>query len=430
MPGAEVVAVSAKTGAGLDELRAALARPQRSRRARASGPRACTSTASSPCAGSARSRPERCGRARSAEGDELRAEPAGLDVRVRSVAGARRAGRAAEAGQRVAVAVPGIERRELRRGDALVAPGAFPRQLRLDVALDELEPIATARGSTSTTGRRTRVARVVRAGERYAQLRLAAPLVAARGDRVVLRTRTTVGGGVVLDPAPPRTPTPSASSSSSAATRRSSATIVHAPVTGPELQARGLLAPGELARGLAACCAGDWYFSEAWLEELRRACASACGRDAARSARSRHCRSANCCSTGRGRTRSRRCSSSSAAAASSTCPAARRRSTAARRRRAALEAERRVEHGFGKRRRRASSARSSSTRAGSTASATASPSRASCTSAGSTAIRELDPITLAGFRDRARRLAPRSRSSCSSATTRTASRAASATSVC
>jgi hypothetical protein len=47
------------------------------------------------------------------------------------------------------------------------------------------------------------LARVVRAG-RFAQLRLAAPMVAARGDRVVLRAGSTVGGGRVVDAAPPR----------------------------------------------------------------------------------------------------------------------------------------------------------------------------------------------------------------------------------
>ena len=42
-------------------------------------------------------------------------------------------------------------------------------------------------------------------------------------------------------------------------------------MTGPELQARGLLPPGELARGLASLrAAGDWYFCETWLEELRQ----------------------------------------------------------------------------------------------------------------------------------------------------------------
>src|SRR6185436_8997492 len=76
------------------------------------------------------------------EGDALRAEPAGLDVRVRSVQVHDRPVERADAGQRVAVALPGVERRELRRGDALVAPNAYPTSYRLDVALDELGPIA------------------------------------------------------------------------------------------------------------------------------------------------------------------------------------------------------------------------------------------------------------------------------------------------
>jgi hypothetical protein len=44
----------------------------------------------------------------------------------------------------------------------------------------------------------------VHIGERFAQLRLAAPVVAARDDRFVLRAGTTIGGGRILDPAPPR----------------------------------------------------------------------------------------------------------------------------------------------------------------------------------------------------------------------------------
>src|SRR5260370_1126585 len=47
-------------------------------------------------------------------------------------------------------------------------------------------------------------ARLVRVGDRFAQLRLAEPVVAARGDRIVLRAATTVGGGRVLAPSPPR----------------------------------------------------------------------------------------------------------------------------------------------------------------------------------------------------------------------------------
>ena len=47
----------------------------------------------------------------------------------------------ATAGERVALGLPGAERRELRRGDALVAPGAYPISYRLDVELEELTPI-------------------------------------------------------------------------------------------------------------------------------------------------------------------------------------------------------------------------------------------------------------------------------------------------
>ena len=137
-------------------------------------------------------------------GDELRADPAGLDVRVRSVEVHDRSVDIAEAGQRVAVSLPGIERTQLQRGDALVAPGAYPLSYRLDVALDELEPIGDGARIHVHHGTAETPAVVKRIGERYAQLRLAAPAVAARGDRVVLRAETTIGGGRVIDPAPPR----------------------------------------------------------------------------------------------------------------------------------------------------------------------------------------------------------------------------------
>ena len=65
------------------------------------------------------------------------------------------------------------------------------------------------------------LARVVRAA-RFAQLRLDAPVVAARGDRVVLRAGTTVGGGLVVDPRPRAMPTPRASSAA-----RSGEVLIH-----------------------------------------------------------------------------------------------------------------------------------------------------------------------------------------------------------
>src|SRR5919108_100931 len=71
------------------------------------------------------------------EADELVAEPTGREVRVRSVQVHDRAVERAEAGQRVAVALPGIERSELQRGDAPVEPRAYPISYRPDPTLHQ-----------------------------------------------------------------------------------------------------------------------------------------------------------------------------------------------------------------------------------------------------------------------------------------------------
>src|SRR5215210_3748484 len=138
-----VVPVSAKTGAGLDELRAELARASdfvaQSHKVEAAARlyvdrvftlrgigTVATGTLWSGSIG---------------EGDVLRVEPAGLDVRVRSVHVHDRAVARAQTGQRVAVSLPGVERRALRRGDTLVADGAYPTSYRLDVAIEQLAPL-------------------------------------------------------------------------------------------------------------------------------------------------------------------------------------------------------------------------------------------------------------------------------------------------
>src|SRR3954467_15281450 len=143
VPGAEVVAVSAKTGAGLDELRAALARVPVAERDAGGATRLyvdrvftlqgvgtiATGTLWSGSIGA---------------GDTLRAEPSGQTVRVRSVQVHDAAVERAEAGQRGAVTLPQIQRSELARGDALVAPGTYPSSYRLDVRVDELSEIPAA----------------------------------------------------------------------------------------------------------------------------------------------------------------------------------------------------------------------------------------------------------------------------------------------
>jgi selenocysteine-specific elongation factor len=203
-----------------------------------------------------------------AAGDTLRLEPAGRVVRVRSVQVHDAEVERAAAGQRVAVNLPSLRRSELARGDVLVEPGHYPVSYRLDVRLTELAEVPAA--VTAHVGTKAVPARVVREGG-YAQLRLRDPVVAARGDRIVLRTETTVAGGLVLDPAPPRR----LDAGRIAVLDRGSPTevvgaLVSAPVTGRELQARGLLEPSDLAAGLAGVpAAGEYYFSAAWLEELR-----------------------------------------------------------------------------------------------------------------------------------------------------------------
>ncbi len=267
VPGAEVVAVSAKTGAGLDELRAALARVPVTERDSARATRLYVDRAFT-LQGVGTIATGTLWSGAIAGGDVLRVEPGGRTVRVRSVQVHDQAVDSAAAGQRVAVNLPSTDRRELKRGDVLVEPGHYPLSFRLDVLIDEIAEIPA--DVTVHLGTQSGPARVARAG-RFAQLRLTRPVVAARGDRVVLRTDATVGGGTVLDPAPPRRLEPErleilARGDPAEIVR----TLVHAPVAGRELQARGLLAPDELARGLASVrSAGEHYFSDAWLGALR-----------------------------------------------------------------------------------------------------------------------------------------------------------------
>jgi len=269
VPEAEVVPVSAKTGAGLDELRAALARaayaverPERFAATRLWIDRAFslrgigTVVTGTLWSGSI------------AVSDLLRLEPAGRTVRVRSVQVHDQPVEQAEAGQRVAVNLPAIERGELRRGDALVEPGHYPVSYRLDVVLDELEPVPAA--VKVHLGTADVAARIVRSG-RFAQLRLDDPVVAARGDRFVLRTETTVGGGRVVDPAPPRRLEPERLEILDRGDPAEIVSLLTAePVTTAALQAMGLFSPAQLANGLAALdLAGDWAYRPPWLEGVR-----------------------------------------------------------------------------------------------------------------------------------------------------------------
>jgi selenocysteine-specific elongation factor len=264
VPEAEAVAVSAKTGQGLDELRAAIAvvcdgveREAADRPTRLYVDRSFTLRGiGTVVTGTLRS-------GTLGAGDELRLEPSGRDVRVRSVQVHDREVERAESGQRVAVSLPGVERSDVIRGDALVERRAYPVSYRLDVALEEVEPIRDGARLQAHIGTAQVTARVVRIGERWAQLRLAQPVVAARGDRIVLRGDTTRGGGTVLDSAPPRHRD---EERMARVERGDVAGTIHAPVRVETL--RHLLDGDSTFAGVER--AGDWLFSPTWLEQLER----------------------------------------------------------------------------------------------------------------------------------------------------------------
>ncbi len=147
----------------------------------------------------------------------VRILPADRTARVRSVESHGATVSEAAAGQRVALALVGVDRDEVAPDAVLVRAGDpwLPgRVLRADVALLPGAPVLTARRwvrfhlGTADVG-----ARVVAAGgsvepgtTRAVRLILDAPVVARSGDRFVLRTggvAGTIGGGVVTDAVPP-----------------------------------------------------------------------------------------------------------------------------------------------------------------------------------------------------------------------------------
>jgi selenocysteine-specific elongation factor len=139
-----------------------------------------------------------------ARSDRLQLLPSGRAVRVRGVQVHDSAVESAAAGQRVAVNISGARREEVARGDVLTSPGSSLRPahildaaLELDGARPRHERVQVHHGTRESAGR------LVRLGGDCWQMRLERPLLAAAGDRLVVRSISppdTIGGGLVLDP--------------------------------------------------------------------------------------------------------------------------------------------------------------------------------------------------------------------------------------
>ena len=271
LPGREVVPVSAVAGTGLGELVAAIARAAAAvdvRRHEGAARLYVDRSFSLPGPGRVVTGTLRSGSI--GAGDRLEVLPAGYEVRVRSVEVHGEQVERAVAGQRVALAVSSERRRRPEPGDAVVEPGAYIASYRLDVALEPPGGIAGDGGLTVCHGTSAVPGRLVRAGGRLAQLRLSRPLVAARGDHLVLRRETTVGGARVLDPSPPRRLDGTRLELLDRADVPALvAALVDAPVRVEAVKTRLGLADADVEVLDGFGTAGGWVFANAWLEQTR-----------------------------------------------------------------------------------------------------------------------------------------------------------------
>lgn len=150
-------------------------------------------------------------------GDELDILPSGIKTKVRGLQVHNSTTDRALAGQRTAVNLQGISLDQVERGQSLVPAGRFQTTLMLDIELELLPNL------TKPLAQRTRVrlhhdtseimARVVLLGglellpgeKIFAQLRLEEPTFALPGDRFIIRSyspQITIGGGTIIDALP------------------------------------------------------------------------------------------------------------------------------------------------------------------------------------------------------------------------------------
>ncbi len=214
-----VVSVSSLTGAGLDELKSALAR-------------VAAEVATKNSAALTRLPIDRVFTMKGfgtvvtgtlvagtiCKEEELEVFPSGSLVRVRGVQVHGSPAEAAFAGQRTALNLnlAGLSSENLARGMTLATAGIFRSTSRIDAFLSLLPSAKPFKdgarvhlhGYTSETIAEVRLygAKLLEpGGEAYAQLRLAEPILLLPGDRFIVRQFSpvvTIGGGVVLDASP------------------------------------------------------------------------------------------------------------------------------------------------------------------------------------------------------------------------------------
>lgn len=159
-------------------------------------------------------------------GSEVLIMPDERRVRLRGIQVHGREAQAARAGQRAALALTGVDRSEVGRGDLLTADPVWRASRCLETELILLPecpwPLKHWQRVRFYLGTAETMARVVLHGRQLlppgergpVQLRLERPVTARAGDRFVLRFYspvTTIGGGVIVDPWAERRPRGSSS---------------------------------------------------------------------------------------------------------------------------------------------------------------------------------------------------------------------------
>jgi selenocysteine-specific elongation factor len=146
--------------------------------------------------------------------DEVELFPGGQRLRVRGVQSGGKAMERAIAGQRTAVNLAGIDHGEVKRGMTLAAPGKWRATRRMDVRLEllasapKLKHRARVHFHAGTTQTIAEVFLYTQSGlapgvRTLAHLRLLEEALVLPGDRFIVRQFSpvvTIGGGVVLDP--------------------------------------------------------------------------------------------------------------------------------------------------------------------------------------------------------------------------------------
>jgi len=149
-----------------------------------------------------------------APGDEIELFPAGKRLRVRGVQSGGKTVERAIAGQRTAINLAGIDHTTLRRGMVLATPGKFRVTRRIDTRLELLRSAPKMKQRSRVhfhAGTCETVAELLFYGQNeiapgqsaFVQLRLQDDVLVLPGDRFIVRQFspvTTIGGGVVLDP--------------------------------------------------------------------------------------------------------------------------------------------------------------------------------------------------------------------------------------